>query len=237
MANRLKDRNKQIPNGFKFLQPETGWRPPRFASFAVIVNGLIAHRKGRPDLIAKHNWSVDYDTVANEVDRFNVLVCERHNWTTYITEGLGAAVPPKPMALLQQEKREISVAAGKATKIWGGIKTLNEWIDSGTDPVLRNVAESRALACSKCNMNGDGDFTSWFTRPASEVIKRQIEKLSNRKLTTTSDDKINICKVCLCPLKLKVHTPITYIKANLSDEVMRELEKVPGCWIPAEVRM
>jgi len=61
-----------------------------------------------------------------------------------------------------------------------------------------------------------------------------MEKLEERKLTTTSDDKIQICEVCTCPLRLKVHTPLKFINAHLDDDVLRDLERVHGCWIPAE---
>jgi hypothetical protein len=53
MAYTLKSRDRQIPNGLKFLQPETNWQPARFASFNVIVNSLINHRKSNPHLIAQ----------------------------------------------------------------------------------------------------------------------------------------------------------------------------------------
>ena len=234
MANRLRDRNRQIPNGLTFLQPETNWRPQRFASFSVIVNSLIAHRKGRPDLVASKKWALDYDTVANEVDAFNGLLCARHGWTDYIMGNEGEPPPPKSQALLAQERSQIAVAAGRAKKIWAGVKTLNEWIDSGTPPVPSATSEIRGKTCAACPKNGKGDFTSWFTRPASEVIAKQIERINGMKLTTSSDAVLNVCSVCLCPLKVKCHTPLEYIKKHTSDEVLSELRAVPGCWVAKE---
>lgn len=235
MAYRLLDRNKQIPHGLRFLQPETQWQPrTRFQSFDTIVRALIAHRQSRPDLVASKKWALDYDSVANEVDAFNANICARHGWNNYISDGAGAEPPPKTQALLQQERSVIAAAAGKAKKIWGGIRTLNEWIDSGAPPVPTTLAESRAANCAGCKKNGIGDFTAWFTKPASDSITKQIEKLRQMKLSTSKDAKINICEVCLCPLKLKVHTPITFIKAHMSAEVLAELRTVPNCWIPKE---
>ncbi len=236
MSYRLINRQKQIPNGMKFLQPETTWKPrSQYPSFDSIVSGLIAHRLSRPDLVASKNWATDYDSVAAEVDAFNALLCARHGWNDYITDGQGEAPPPKPQALLQQEKSAIAAAADKAKKIWGGIKTLNDWIDSGAPPVPQATSEGRAAICASCPKNGQGDFTSWFTKPAADAIGKQIEKLGQMKLKTPHDANLNICEVCLCPLKLKVHTPKEFIKAHMPIEVLNELRRVDGCWIPKEV--
>lgn len=237
MAFKLKSRDRYIPNGFKFVQPQTGWQATRNASFASIVNSLIAHRKGRPDLIAKHGWSTDYETVANEVEQFNVNVCVRHGWMDYLDGAdVGGGLPPKSRAPSAQEKEQVSAAAGRAKKIWSGVRTLNDWIDSNSPPVPQEQANLRAETCAACPMNTKGDFTSWFTQPAAGAIKRQIQRLQERKLSTPNDDKINVCSVCLCPLKLKVHTPMEFVKAHMSEEVLADLLKAPGCWIVKELK-
>lgn len=235
MPNRLKDRNKQIPNGLTFLVPETNWRPPKFASFSTIVSGLIAHRRGRPDLVATKGWSLDYDTVADEVDAFNALICARHGWTDYIMGNEGEPPPPKSQALLAQEKEQIAVAAGRAKKLWSGIKVGRDWLDSGAPPVPKETSEIRARTCVACPKNGKGDFTSWFTKPASEVIAKQVERISGMRLATSVDAQLNVCGVCLCPMKVKVHAPLEYIRNHTSAEVQAELAKVPGCWVIKEL--
>lgn len=235
---RLKSRQMQIPNGYRFVQPETNWQPRRYSSFDSIVTSLISHRKGRPDLMAKHNWSIDYDVVAEEVERFNVNRCQKHGWNNYLDEAdFGGGAPPKQMPLSQADQRQVSAAAGRVTKIWAGVKTLNEWIDSGEAPVDQELSNSRALVCSKCPKNGEGDMTSWFTRPAAAAIKRQIEKLEHKKLSTPYDSAINICEVCLCPMRLKVFTPIKFIKAHITDAVFDELPRSPRCWMIDELQV
>lgn len=243
MGYRLKDRNKQIPHGLRFLQPETNWRPQRFASFSTIVQGLISHRRRHSDLAAKNKWNLDVDSVSNEVDEFNAAYCVRMGWLDYVQGSDGVAPPPKPQALLAQERNEASAAAGRAKLIWTGVRTLNDWIDSGTPPVATEKAEARALACSKCPKNGAGDFTSWFTKPAAAMITHQLERLKGMKLSTPYDDKINICEVCLCPLKLKVHTPISFIRNHLTPEIVSKLGSVKDtsnrpyeCWIAKEIK-
>lgn len=236
MSYRLLDRQKQIPNGLKYRQAETNWEPPRYASFMTIVNGLISHRKSNPHLIAQKKWSTDIATVSEEVDAYNALLCARHGWTDYISDGGSSyAPPPKSQALLQQEKSVIAVAVDKAKKIWSGIKTIDDWIDSGTPPVPQDKANARAAICAACPKNGKGDFTEMFTKVAADVIKKQIEKLNFLKLTTPSSDKLNICTVCACPLKLKIHAPLQHIKEHMSPAVLSDLRAVPNCWIVAEL--
>lgn len=236
MAYRLKSRQMQIPNGFRYVQPETGFMAGNYASFQNIVDNLVSHRRGRPDLVVKHGWSLDPEAVANEVEAFNVRLCLQHGWTDYLDgiEG-GGGLPPKSRPPSQQEVEQVSAAAGRAKKIWAGVRTLNDWIDSGDAPVVTEHAAARAEVCAACPKNTQGDFTSWFTKPAAGAIKQQIEKLQERKLSTPSDDKINICEVCLCPLKLKVHTPLPYIKAHLTEAVVKDLQTAPGCWIVREL--
>jgi hypothetical protein len=234
MAYRLKSRERQIPHGLRFLQPETNWRPQRFASFMTIVAGLISHRRKHSDLAVQRKWKLDANEVADEVDEFNANYCMQMGWTDYVLTNEGAPPPPKPQALLAQEKNQIAAAASRAKKIWSGIRTLDEWIDSGTPPVETQHAERRAAICAVCPKNGKGDLTSWFTKPAASTIAKHIERKNGMKLSTPDDAKLNVCEVCLCPLQLKVHTPISFIRTHTSPEVLAELTKVPKCWIPAE---
>lgn len=232
----LKNRQMQIPNGLRFLQPETGWQSPRQASFDVIVRALIAHRRSRPDLVQKHNWSLDYDMVAAEVDAFNARLCERHGWLNYInTPNTEMLPPPKSKAPPLQERKLLDAAAGRAKKIWTGVRTISDFIASGAPTVDQKLAEQRAAICAACPHNGKGDFTSWFTAPAAGAIKRQIEAMQERKITTSQDDKLGTCDICYCAMRVKVHFPIEFIAAHTSGEVMDEFRKVPHCWVHKEI--
>jgi hypothetical protein len=232
--SRLKSRQKFIPNGFRFYQPETKWYAPNGSSFQIIVNALVAHRTANPFLAKQHGWQTDPNAVADEVDEFNARICEQMGWMDYVQEASGGSPPPKFLAPSPSDQSKLAAVAGRVKKIWSGVRTLNDWIDSGDPPVPAEQAEGRAAACAACLKNTPGDFTTWFTQPAADAIKRQQEKLADRKLATSKDELINVCSVCLCPLKLKVHTPLAYINAHLSDPVLRELEQVPGCWMVEE---
>lgn len=233
---RLKNRQMQIPGGLKFYQPETRWQPPYpFSSFHQIVDGLIAHRNANPALRDQHGWSTDRTAVEDEVDEFNARMCEQAGWIEYIQAPVGTAPPPFFPAPSPIDQNKLAVAAGAAKKIWAGVRTLDDWLDSGEPAVPSAQSAARASVCLKCPKHGKGDFTTWFTRPASEAIKRLLERSSERKLTTPSDSQLNICEVCYCPMKLKVHTPISFVNAHLTEPVFAELEAAnPNCWIVAE---
>lgn len=224
-----------VPNGFSFIQPETGWRSPRMASFETIVSSLIAHRQANSFLVQKHGWAMDHDSVANELDAYNANLCAQMGWTDYIMIPLGEPPPPKSRPPSQSDQNLVSAAGAKVKKIWAGVRTLNDWIDSGEPAVDAAKSNQRASVCAGCPQNGRGDFTKWFTSPAAEAIKRQVEKLADRKLSTEHDSSIDVCEICLCPLKLKVHTPFSFIKEHLSDSVAAELKRVPKCWIIDEL--
>lgn len=237
MKPTLRDRNHFIPGGFIFYQPETKWRPRGGQSFSSVVDQLIRHRAGNPHLAQQHNWKMNRAEVEQEVDDFNARRCAATpGWGKFVMSLDGGGPPPKSIALSQADQRQVSAAAGLAKKIWSGVRTINDWIDSGSAPVHQTVANARASICARCPKNGQGDFTTWFTKPAAGAIKKQIEKLAERKLSTPHDAKLNICEVCLCPLKLKVHTPLPFIKTHLSDVVIADLKAVGGCWIIEEMK-
>jgi len=231
---RLNNRMVQIPFGLKFYQPETRFNVRNGSSFHSIVDQVVAMRRANPALTAKHGWSVDPNVVADEVDAFNAAICERMGWTQFISQpGAGVAPSPKFKALSPQSEKQLSVAAAKTKKVWQGVKTLNDWIESnlpGVDPAL---ALQRAETCVACALNGKGGLEEWFTKPAAAAIKLQLSKLSGRKLSTTVDDKLNVCTACLCPLKLKVHTPLEFITEHMDEDTKRALD--PKCWILSEM--
>jgi hypothetical protein len=94
------------------------------------------------------------------------------------------------------------------------------------------VAERRASVCVNCPKNEPGDLTRFFTVPASEAIRKQLERAHLLKLHTQSDSQINVCGACLCPLRLKVWFPISFILKHMTDDVKAELQpESPRCWI------
>ena len=221
---RLIDRNKQIPNGLTYLQPQTGWRPPRFASFQTIVNSLVAHRRGNEFLTKQIGWSTDPDQVALEVDVYNALICKQMGWTQYYVEDGGAMPPPKvfPTANL----------SGRAGQVAVGAKVIVKWINSGAEAVPAAQSESRAQGCLVCPKHMKGDLLSFFTVQAQAAIQFALNQRREWKLSTTVDDQLQVCDACSCPMKLKVHMPLAAILTDLPEDSKAALD--PNCWILRE---
>jgi len=220
-----------------FYLPEVKWQARKGSSFDTIVRELESVIKANPALAKKNGWPTDTKGVEDWVDLYNATVCQRMGWDKYISTGSGGAgLVPKTHPLHQQETlQSLRNAAARVKELMEGAKTLREWDESGDPAVPPEVSLRRAQACSKCPHNTPGDFTKWFTVPASEMIKARIEKAQARKLTTEQDDNLHICDVCYCPLRLKVHVPIQWIAKRLNPEKLHALRAVPGCWVGAEI--
>jgi hypothetical protein len=221
---RLKNRQMQIPNGLQYYQPQTGWKSSPYSSFDAICRGVEANRKGNPYICRRDGLSTDYNTICDEVEAFNVAICVRMGYTDYIT---GDPSPPISRPAANSFSRSVRLAAGA--------KTLVDWLKSGADAVEAPLANSRAVICSSCPQNKQGDFTSFFTIPVSEAIRSALENRKSMNLSTPSDGSINVCDACGCPLKLKVHLPIADIAKRMPPESRAALD--PGCWILAESKV
>lgn len=236
MAARLISRQKFIPYGFKFNQPEINWQARRNTSFDQVVKDLIRARNANAPARAKYKWATDYDTVANEVDEYNARICLAHGWNEYVSSGTAPSIPKSNPLSQIPGLQSLKDAAAKAKELVAGAKTLMEWKDSEDAAVPAELSESRATVCASCPMNQPGDFTQWFTVPAAELIRRQIQETQAKNLTTSKDAQLNLCTACSCPLRLKVHVPIQWIGKRLAPGVLAKLKAAPNCWIPLELQ-
>jgi hypothetical protein len=171
-----------------------------------------------------NGWSVDYETVANELDAYNTMVCKQMGWTDWIWEG-GVGDLPAPKASLLSQLRQ------SARHVVAGVKAISEWSIDG-EIVEPGLAEKRALICTTCPKNGLGDLTTWFTDPAADLIRQQLESRNQRKIYTSQDPLLGVCQACMCPLRLKIHAPIQIILNKMPAEDKGNLW--PACWILAE---
>lgn len=215
---RLKDRSRQIPQSFKFYQPETRWSPPLWASFDTIVDLLLAHRRANSFLAKKNNWNLDPRAIADEVDAYNAKICEAHGWTNFIDEGAPLSNPRRP--------RSLSEGAAVAA---AGAKAMLDLFGPGGKPVDSATAEARASVCVRCPLNQQGDWTRFFTVPAADIVRTQLSIAHDLALTTGHDAALGVCDACGCPLKLKVWPSLPHILAHLSPDDARALD--PNCWI------
>lgn len=208
-------------------------------SFSSLCRAVQSAKKANPAHAQKHRWSLDMSAIENEVEQFQVKVCLAAGWTQYLTEGGGGA-PPFSLAQSLANQKQLGVAVEKIKKLWAGIKTISEWLDSNAPAVDSKLSEARAQHCLKCPFNNTDSLTEWFAAPAIGAITRQLEKISERKLSTSVDDKLGICAQkntegsggCLCSLRLSVHVPIEIKLNHMAADVKAKLH--PNCWVLRE---
>jgi hypothetical protein len=219
----LKNRNQQIPGGFKFYQAETSWNAPDWRSFETIVLALIDHRKGNPYATKKHGWRSDYEGVAAEVDAYNAKLCQANGWSDFIIEA-----SPDPPKLPPQHWAGAGVV-GHVKRSAAGIKLVMDWLGSGLKPVPAELSEKRAAICAVCPMNAAPSLLQKLEGMAVENVKLLIEVKNDMTLRTSFDAKLLTCQACDCKNELKVHAPLEHILANTSEEVKGKLHE--SCWI------
>ena len=214
-------RSQFPPGGWEYYQPQTNWSPPtpKGSTFDQTVILIIKHRMANPAMIVKHNLSTDPAVVGDEL--------ENYTRARLGIMPMGKSTPPPSTPYLSGAV-QAGVAAVK--KLAAGAAILMEWDESGMPPVAAELSEKRAGICSTCPKNSTGkSLTEFFTVPLAELTRRRFERLQQLNLTTSHDDKLNVCEACLCPLALKVHAPMELILKRLKPEQRAELD--PRCWI------
>lgn len=215
-------RSQIPPGGWQFYQPQTKWSAPTpiASTFDQTVVLIIKHRLANPAITIKHKLATDVVTVGNELESYQRARL-----------GMGPAISPKlsPPPSRPQMSGAVSQAVAVVKKIAQGAAVLMEWDESGLPPVASEVSETRATICATCPQNmKDANLTDIFTVPLANMIKRRFERLQQLNLKTSHDAELSTCKACLCPLRLKVHTPIQ-LAQKISPEARADLD--PRCWI------
>lgn len=223
---RLINRQKQIPNGFRFYLPALRWSSKPYQSFEQIVQGALGAIKANPHVAQMMGWPTDYNGVASMVDAFNAKLCQTNGWNDYITTdgGQSAAVPfppPNRPGIVQSFKNVVA-----------GSSTLIDWIKSGSEAVPPELSEKRAAVCVSCPMNNPSDLTSIFTVPVSNAIRAALNSRKEMNLSTSHDEKLGVCVACSCPIRLKIHLKLNAILSKMPKESYDAL--VPNCWIKTE---
>lgn len=233
---RLKDRNRQVPGGYQYYIPQIpAWRPQQWSSLDSLAQQVLAVRQANPFLTQKHGWSLDLNAITVEIDEFNANYQAQLGNMNFVVGDGGSPPIPKTSPPSQEAIKNLVAAGAKVKNLWTGLRTASDWIESGEPAVPAEQSESRSQVCAVCPKNIKSDWSSWFTKPAAMLVQRQIEKLSERKLSTTKDEALGICECCDCVLRVKVHTPLEIIKAHLADEVLDKLRTAPACWIISEL--
>lgn len=221
---RLRSRQQCAINGFQFIDAPISHEPIVEWDFNSCVAKVISRRQNNP----RFALTTDVVAVGNEVDFQNALRMQSiRNAESYIIDTGGGGQPNFPTA-----RNVRPSVAGRFKSVGAGVKVLLDWIGEGAEAVQLPQSERRASICAACPMNQPGGLESWFTEPASALIRKQLSIKNDLNLSTSHDDQLNVCSACLCPLRLKVHVPIRHVLSHLPAPARQKL--VPQCWILAE---
>lgn len=112
-----------------------------------------------------------------------------------------------------------------------GRKILHDWFGAGGQPVPLEQAQARADICLNCPHNWQGH---WEWRKLVAIAIAHQEKLrTTMGIHLNGEEKLEICEVCGCKLRLKVHVPFTHIYRHTSDAQFAKYP--PFCWQTKEL--
>jgi hypothetical protein len=227
---RIKNKRANVPNSYLYVQKETGWDaskviPHTISDFYAVCQAIRQHRMANLQLKLNTSMpSIEAELEAVTVARLAAMPGARD---TYLME-VGGAAPSFTSAPIQS----LQALAVAAKQVSVGAKTILDFETSGEPPVSNELATKRAEVCAGCPQNETGDLSRFFTVPAAALIKSQLERAHEMKLTTEFDSRLNICGACLCPLKMKIHFPLSFILKHMADDVKAKLDA--RCWITKE---
>ena len=228
---RIKNRRANIPNGYLYVQKETGFdvskvMPHTISDFNAVCQAIQQHRRANP----QYKLNTNLQAIEAEVEAVNVArIAAIPGAKDVYLQDVGSAQPSFQVASSAQTLAKLVSAVG-AVKTAKDV--LFDWEESGKPPVAQEVAAKRAEVCVACPLNEKGGLDRYFTLPAAALIKARLEKLHNMKMTTPSDVALGICGACLCVNKLKVWTPIEFIKEHTPPEIVAKFDS--KCWVTNE---
>jgi len=213
-------RSQFPPGGFEFYQAQTGWHAPtpKGSTFDQTVQLIIKHRLANGAITARHKLRTDVSGVADELENYT---------RARLGMALMGADSPKtqpPQALPPAVRGAVAAAARLAE----GVALLIDWLPTG-QTVAPDLSARRGGVCAVCPKNVDKAFASFFTEPVSERLRKMVEARKDLKLETPHDEKLGICDVCLCPMKLKVHVPLQDIVTKTKPATLSEFPE--HCWL------
>lgn len=225
MAVRLKNRYQSAIGGFQFVDAAISTDPIVDWGFNTLVDQIIARRMANP----RFDLTTNRGAVEAEADLQNALRMRSIlGGDMFIVDDGGGG--QQNFSAPRSARRSV---VAKVRAVASGKEVLLDWLGEGGIAVEPELSESRARICAACPQNKAGDWLAFFTQPIAEKIREALAAKNERALTTSQDAKLNVCEACLCPIPLKVHSPIKHIQEHLTDEVKNRLDS--KCWIRSEL--
>lgn len=233
---RMVSRTKFPPGEWQVLHPEAGMKEPFHGSFQEAVNWEMNFRLRNPGLAQKLGLPADEAQVATYVDHYNAQRCLAGGWSNFVMQDSAADPTPQFTQALEKKTLAGGVVAG-AKAVWAAGATFKDMFGS-MGVVANATAQARAGICVGCPQNDTSKtLWAWFSKAVADEITSLYEGLNAASMTTDVDDKLGVCKACLCPMKAKVHVRIEHIAAHMPADVWPQLNKsAPKCWILVEAK-
>lgn len=174
----LTHKNTTPPDGFKYLQPETGlWITGDFLS--ELVERVAAHRQ--------HKGIEPADLAGVERDVVNQLCAAA-------APGVCTGEPGEDYQPLQNNIRQLSLA-----KVATATEVLIDWLKAGLQMVPKEEAKRRAEVCRGCPYNAVP--SACVCTPFWKIIDSIVPADRN-------EPGLNVCGICSCSLRAKVLVPM-----------------------------
>ncbi len=198
---------------------------PFAGSFTEAVNFETSFRKKNPALVAKNNWSLDPDDIANDVDAYNAQRMVAGGWLNFVDmEGMS----PPPMGGASRASFAGAVAAQVS-----GLAVYRELFVGKSVPVPCDEAERRAAICVACPLNNTKlTLKQRFVDYVAKGLTELVAIMHERDLHTSRDKELGTCDACDCPMFAKVHVALPTVIAHLKPAQYSKLH--PSCWITAQ---
>jgi hypothetical protein len=197
----LVDRTTCPPNGWRYIQPESGVRFEHYSRDAFFRN-IQAHRLANGYAI-EPGWeaAIEDQLCREHAAEWGPGICQR--------------------AVHLGERRPVSMAA-----MQGFFNTMGAWVSGGAGFVPQEVADARAAICVTCPNNAANPGSCGG---CADRILRGITRLIGRR-RTRYDASLGSCAICSCSLAVAVHFPLEAQQAGLSEELREAFRAVPFCW-------
>ena len=199
----ISDRGTTPPNGWRWVQPESGQvfeHYSRDAFFEAIRNHRLAN--GYP---ISADWREEIeDGICRTHPEWGQTICRR-------IQSLGA-------------RRPISFGAMQSF-----LNVMGSWttgIAKGEDAfVSPEEAQRRAAICAGCEFNVAYGFSCGG---CMDRLMRALTFIGRRE--TEFDQHLGSCAICSCALKAAVWLPLEVQQSGLNEQLRAEFRAVPHCW-------
>lgn len=119
------------------------------------------------------------------------------------------------------------------------MNVLFDWLGSGGKPVNRLLAEHRSESCLTGNDGKECPHhraPQWWENAKSAIADAILDQLSEKHkldLYLKNEEKLKMCALCGCCMRLKPWVPIEHVKSYMTP---KEILKYPSyCWIRKEI--